>query len=333
MMEAVDVRARIVETVRRDLIGPGPSDLDLRDERLKENPSRWYLTGFLAPAPDGEDDAADETAEEGDPLVGEDEGADPQTGNARAADDPPADEPAARKVRAPSSCGLTVLIDASVKEIEVALNWGDYVTIPPLPESVFEDEKAQFDPAYRTVQWQRIAGEAMIRLRVPQNGRGAPMPAPESAGRQRPGGALVVEAHARPYTLELPDGSKRNLRAVTVTVVNRRRAIQRRFADVTFAFQVKLEVRCDSGLFARSDMTGFGSQDPDAALADLHYAGIAEYGIGCNASAGWATDQDGIVRSAFTDFLPSAEVERVEPNEFDRGRRVRDGEARRTRRQ
>ena len=178
MSDSSSVRARIVETVRRDLIGPGPSDLDLRDERLKENPSRWYLTGFLAPAPDGEDDAADETAEEGDPLVGEDEGADPQTGNARAADDPPADEPAARKVRAPSSCGLTVLIDASVKEIEVALNWGDYVTIPPLPESVFEDEKAQFDPAYRTVQWQRIAGEAMIRLRVPQNGRGAPMPAP-----------------------------------------------------------------------------------------------------------------------------------------------------------
>ena len=98
-------------------------------------------------------------------------------------------------------------------------------------------------------------------------------------------------------------------------MVNRRRAIQRRFADVTFAFQVKLEVRCESGLFARSDMTGFGSQDPDAALADLHYAGIAEYAIGCNASAGWAADGDGVVRSAFTDFLPSAEVERVEPNE------------------
>ena len=44
---------------------------------------------------------------------------------------------------------------------------------------------------------------------MPENGRGAPIVAPESAGRQRPGGALVVEAHARPYTLELPDGSKR----------------------------------------------------------------------------------------------------------------------------
>ena len=160
-----------------------------------------------------------------------------------------------------------------------------------------------------------MPGEATIRLPVPENGRGAPIVAPESAGRQRPGGALVIEAHARPYTLELPDGSKRNLRAVTVTVVNRRKATQRRFADVTFAFQVRLEVRCASGLFPRSDMTGFGSRDPDAALADLHYAGVAEYAIGCNASAGWAADQDGVVRAAFTDFLPSAEVERVEPNE------------------
>ena len=119
--DATSVRARLVETLRRDLIGPGPGDFDLRDERLKENPSRWYLTGFLAPAPDGKDESADGIQEEGDPLFGEDEGADAETGSARAADDPPADEPAARKVRAPSSCGLTVLIDAAVKEIEVTL--------------------------------------------------------------------------------------------------------------------------------------------------------------------------------------------------------------------
>ena len=210
---------------------------------------------------------------------------------------------------------LTVLIDASVKEIEVALSGGDYVTIPPVPEAVFVDQTAQFDPAYRTVQWQRAPGEATLRLPVPENGRGPPIVAPESAGKQRPGGALVIEAHARPYTLKLPDGSKRTLRALTVTVVNRRKATQRRFADVTFAFQMRLEARCASGFFPRSDMTGFGSRDPDAALADLHYANVAEYAIGCNASAGWTADTDGVVRTAFTDFLPTAEVERVEPNE------------------
>jgi hypothetical protein len=47
------VRARLVDTLRRDLIGPGPEDSDLAREVLKENPSRWYLTGFLAPSPEG----------------------------------------------------------------------------------------------------------------------------------------------------------------------------------------------------------------------------------------------------------------------------------------
>jgi hypothetical protein len=49
-----DVRASIVDKFRRDLIGPSPrqEDADLAAERLKENPSRWYLAGFLAPADD-----------------------------------------------------------------------------------------------------------------------------------------------------------------------------------------------------------------------------------------------------------------------------------------
>jgi hypothetical protein len=37
--------------------------------------------------------------------------------------------------------------------------------------------------------------------------------------------------------------------------------------------------------------------------------------VGCSTSAGWAPDEDGVVRAAHTDFLPAAEVERVEPNE------------------
>ena len=54
MTSSIDIRARIASTFRRDLVGPGPEteDLDLASERLNENPSRWYLTGFLAPADD-----------------------------------------------------------------------------------------------------------------------------------------------------------------------------------------------------------------------------------------------------------------------------------------
>ena len=86
MTDSTSVRARLVDMLRRDLIGPGPEDADLREERLKENRSRWYLTGFLAPAPEGAGEA-DVPDEEGDPLFGDDAGADPETGRARAADD------------------------------------------------------------------------------------------------------------------------------------------------------------------------------------------------------------------------------------------------------
>ena len=313
---AAAIRGRLVDTLRRDLIGPGPDDADLARERLKDNPSRWYLAGFLAPALDGIPEGTESLEDEGDPHFS-DEPSDPETGTGggRAADDAPDDEPSARKSRVPSSCGLTVLVDASVQEVEVTLSWGDYVTVPPLPDEVFIDEKAQFDPAYRNVQWQRVPGQATLRLPVPKNGRGRPMIVPGSAGAQRAGGALFLEAHARPYTLDQPDGTKRHVMALTVMVVNRRNNTRRRFSDVTFAFQVRLEVRSAHGLYPRANVTGYASSDLDAALADLHYCDVADYAVGCNTSAGWAPDDDGVVRAAHTDFLPAAEVERVEPNE------------------
>src|SRR5258707_15411956 len=109
------IRAQLVDVLRRDLIRPDPSDVDLHHERLTDNPSRWYLAGFLAPAPDGAGEEAEVIEDVGDPLFGEDEGADPEVGGGRAADDAPDDEPSARKSRAPSSCGLTVMVDASVR--------------------------------------------------------------------------------------------------------------------------------------------------------------------------------------------------------------------------
>ena len=60
LTSSADVRRLLVDTLRRDLVGPGADDADLARERLTENPSRWYLTGFLAPSEDDppEDDPA-----------------------------------------------------------------------------------------------------------------------------------------------------------------------------------------------------------------------------------------------------------------------------------
>lgn len=309
------VRGRLVETLRRDLIGPDPRDADIADEKLDTNPSRWYLTGFLVPAPVDGVDEVDQPEETGDMVTDGEEQSDPETGTARAADDAAPDDPAPRRPLAPSSCGLTVLADARVKSVDVTVTWGDYVTEPPLPPEVFIDDAAAFDPKHRNVAWQRIPGRASVAIPVPKSGERITRTLEGSAGRQRPGGGLVVEAFARPYSLTQPDGSKADVVALTIMLVNRRDPARRRFADVTFAFQVKLEVRSDLPLHRRIDMTGFGSNDPDAATSDLHYRDVVEYAVGNATSAGWAPDEDGVVHAAQTDFLPMAEVERVEPNE------------------
>ena len=142
MTKSVEIRAHIVDVFRRDLIGPGEQDADLANERLNENPSRWYLTGFLAPAEDAL--GLDGVDDDGDPAAQEEmeiEVEEPDAGEAgAAADNEEPEAPNARRRFLPSSIGLTVLLDPDVKEIEARISWGDYRTEPPLPENVLLPE-------------------------------------------------------------------------------------------------------------------------------------------------------------------------------------------------
>lgn len=56
MATSFEIRSELVAKLRRDLIGPYPlpQDADLAREKLNDEPSRWYLTGFIAPAPESE---------------------------------------------------------------------------------------------------------------------------------------------------------------------------------------------------------------------------------------------------------------------------------------
>ena len=318
------VRASIVEKFRRDLVGPDARDTDLVRERLNENPSRWYLTGFLAPVDDpltqdggqaAEDDPS--AQEELDIDVGESdaEGAGGASGDA----DPP-EVPNAKRRCLPSSIGLTVLLPQDVTEIEAVVSWGDYCTEPPLPESVLlpDDDFAASDPKVPKrpkVDWVRVPRQQTVRVPVP-DGRGQQIVVPESAAAQRKGGGLVLEAHARLFTYETPEGSEQ-VRALTVFLVNRRAAVHRRYADVSFVFQAKLELVSEQGFRPRRDLSGFNADDPDLRVADLHYRDVCEYGVGRNVAASWNIDEEKAHRVArvWTDPLPQAEVERVAPNE------------------
>ena len=102
MTTAVNVRAKLVDLMRRDLIGPHPDlDPDLAREVLQdEKPSRCYVGGFIVPVYDGvasaaKDEDADEAAEDaGDDLLGSetlDSSLDGDADEKDGADQPPRD--------------------------------------------------------------------------------------------------------------------------------------------------------------------------------------------------------------------------------------------------
>ncbi len=312
------IRARLLRTLRRDLIGPDPSpdDSDLACEFLAERPSRWYLTGFLAPEQGDPAPGSDLAAEQDlldDAMESEAEPpADPVHGGT-AEDNSEPDAGAAHRRVQPTSLGLTVLLPLSVREIEALVTWGDYQTEPPLPPELLTEDTAQPPP---DIRWRRLPREVSARLAVPPDGQAAtPVLVPDSAAPQLPGGGLVLYAHARSYDVRQPDGRTETVRALTVALVNRRRRPGRRFLDVACAFQARLELCCAEGLLPRHDLSGHWSNDTDRRLADLHYRDVAEYAVGRSSSANWAPDADTVVRRAWTDPLPTAEVERVAPNE------------------
>jgi hypothetical protein len=315
---SLEARTAIVEMLRRDLIGPlpedvAPSDADLQRERLGPAPSSWYLTGFISPVgQDYVEDDPDQQEETETTLDGLE--SDTPEAEAAAADDELPEPPTVRRRFTPSSIGLTVLVPAETQSVKVRVTWGDYLTEPPLPVSILIAEETD-GGTVPNIEWQRVPREQPVTLAVPANGKGAPVPVPDSAAHQRPGGALELTCHARPFTIEDPDAGPIHVKALSIFLVNRRDGVRRRYADIAAAFQVRLAVTCAEGLLPRHDLTGYRSDDDDHRIADLHYRKEAEYAVGRNISAGWeAPDESGVVRCAWTNPLPTAEVEQVAPN-------------------
>src|SRR5579864_7818019 len=114
-MKSIDVRNKLVEALRLDLIGPSDT-LGEAQEILPQSPSRWYLTGFLVPLDSAPEDRSDETANDDLDEPGEVGGAD---------GDVQAERPAARARYLPATMGASMLVPASAKALNVRALWGD----------------------------------------------------------------------------------------------------------------------------------------------------------------------------------------------------------------
>lgn len=307
-MNAIEVRSEIVDRLRRDLVGPSehPGDDDLSSEQLPENPSRWYLTGFLAPAYDGPIADSDSDEEQEELLALEPGGA--GAGGAAGDDDEP-EPPAARRRFLPSSIGITVMLPVAVKRFTVRTTWGDYVTEPPLPPEVLDGEKRDNS---QKVTWVRKPGVSEIEIDIPPPGKLAKKLLNDSAAPGKRGGALELGIQSRPFTLNHPDGSVETVNVITVFLVNRRVIVRGRYADITYVFQARLALRCDVGFRPQFDLSRYRSDDDDDRLADLHYRDLPAFAVGRNAATSFRADADGVVRFVATDAMPRAAVERVE---------------------
>ncbi len=279
-MNSDDVRARLVQALRLDLVGP---DETLGDptEVLPQAPSRWYLTGFLVPLGAEAAQRTDESSTEDLDQAGESGGL----------DDDVTPEPApARQRYLPSSVGVSLLVQEGARHLKVTVSWGDYHVRSGSPE-----------------EWARAAHSADVAANLAQtNEKPREVEVPGSNGLRvaflaRPVGSVTADAG-------LPPGA----RTVSIFLVNRRTPAPDEKKDEAFAFQVQLEVTCETGFLPRPDLRSLASSDWDDRVADLQYRDAGEYAVGHNVATE-AVCEERVCRTIRTQWIPEAEVERVAP--------------------
>lgn len=306
-MLPADVRSQLVYALRDDLVGPSaddPRDAEHLTETLPSSPSHWYLTGFLAPTGQPEDEKEDETAAEE-----IDSGLDD-------ADDGEPEAPPARRPVFPSSIGISVLVGPATKQLAARVTYGTYepVEAPPAstrtPEPAGGSSRPPPDAARDTPRgWKRTPHAHPIAIPLDPRKPHQEHPLPGSDG-------VVLRAVVRP----VPEGElalvPKGTRYVTLFLINRRAAVGKPEQDRGYVFQVALEIECAEGFTPRPNLRGARPDDDiDERIGDLQYRDAFELAVGHGVSVMTGpADAEGRVARVSTSWVPTAEVEKVVPS-------------------
>ena len=288
--DAVDspaVRQRIVDALDLDLVGPWAGH-PLADERLRgwERPSNWYLTGFLVPSDAPVEQRADLDAD--DDAQGAEQGG--------LAEETAEDAKAAKPTFFPSSMGLSFLVPADTKSLEVLVRWGDYEDV----DGGRSDDDSGDPPV-----WQRRPQERTVLLPL---GPSHVEPVPDSGTGQ----GLLLHVVERPVNTQVLSDIPTGARSVSLFLVNRRKPdTDSRSRDRAYAFQTELAITSAEGFVARPDPRGSRANQWDDRVADLHFADTPEYASGHGVSADWE-EVDGSCRQLRTRWMPRAYVEKTD---------------------
>ncbi len=298
-MRAVDVRGELVRALRLDAIGPDPGEAEEK-EALPQSPSEWYLTGFLVPYQAKAEDRQDPTSNED-----VDEGGAPGGG-----DDPQDQEkPSARRAFLPSSLGLSVLVPRTARSVKASVTWGDYRFVKP--EEGVPAPEGEGEPKPRS-SWQRTPRSVDVVVSV-----GASSAKPVSIDLSGSDGLrLVASVREIPDMDVTGDGANRlvppGTRAVSVFLVNHRDPVEDDRRAEAMAFQAAVALRCDEGFVPRPNLSRLASEEWDEKVADLQYRDCFEWAVG-HGVATRAVQTDGSCHEVTTTWVPTAEVEKVEP--------------------
>ncbi|MDY0001547.1 MAG: DISARM system helicase DrmA [Polyangia bacterium] len=282
-------REHLVRALEADLIGPFDPEA-LEDEVLKLPPSRWYLTGFIAPSSGREllEPTDDEIAAGPDLTEEETAGHEPEP---------------KQKSRLPSSLGVSVLLPPGQASdaLTVVVSFAEYRA-----EKMEQEDGKKPARVWRRVRREPVTVLLELDSKTVGNGVGVPgYPGIHLRGKLDP----VAEAAAQ----GLEDGT----RALSLFLVNERNVGERGREDEEFVFQVRMELRFEAGFVPRPNRRGERSGHWDDRVSDLQFRSRCEFAVGHGVAvevvaAGGEARAEGRVTAVATTWLPRAEVRRVE---------------------
>jgi len=294
---------------------------------LPENPTRWYLTGYLVPETAPVQHRSDADAKDEVDAAGEGGGT----------DDGGTPDKCAAPSLLPSSMGLSVLVPAGITKLHAEVTWGDYHWEDPTKEAEEPaDEGLGLKEEIKPETYEIPESSAAALQDEPRVKAGTAAPPPKGFRRSPrlelvevvlpnadgklvsfpvpSSGGLRLVASARPISQDSHSRLPKGTRAVCVFLVNGRPPAERAYQGN--AFQAHLQVKCDAGFVPRPDLRGSddGSRahDWDEQVADLQYRRAFDFvsGIGC-AGEPVQVPEGGTCRVVQTCWIPSAGVEFV----------------------
>lgn len=301
---SLEARQQLVSALRLDLVGPDETRPDLAYETLPNSPpSRWYLTGFLAPST-----LSFELRSSDDPGDNED-----IAGSAQAADDEEANDLDDSSVKAkskplfPSSIGLSVLVGPNTGTLRVKVRWGSYRPVGANAKRGDANDGEANTKGGNERDWKRQPHQATVLVAVNRSGKQR-IDVVEYEGEKPWGLQLVI--HERAVPLHMNTGLVDGTSTVAIFVENQRPTTGNT-RDPDYAFQVELEVECDEGFSPRPNNSELHDQDNDAQVADLQFQDLAEWAIG-HGVATRAFVENGRCKRVRTEWIPDQAVARVQ---------------------